>query len=122
MLVRLRRYFDVRAGEGLPVLLASLYVATVVAAFLLAKPLRNSLYLPEYGPFALAYVYVAVPVVLSVSYRCTPRLLAAWVLAGPPSTTLVCFAFTVVGFWWAFRSERFELLPAVFYVWVNCFG
>ena len=43
MVFRLRRLLDVRAGEGLPVLLSFAYVACVVAAFLLAKPIRNSL-------------------------------------------------------------------------------
>ena len=45
-------------------LLSFLYVACVVAAFLLAKPIRNSLFLVEYGPYALVYAYAAVPLVL----------------------------------------------------------
>ena len=45
MLSRLRRFFDVRPGEGLPVLLTFLYIAVVVAAYLLAKPIRNGLFL-----------------------------------------------------------------------------
>ena len=35
MIPRLRRFLDVRPGEGLPVLLTFLYIATVVASFLL---------------------------------------------------------------------------------------
>ena len=50
MLQRLRRFLDVRPGEGLSVLLTFLYIATVVAAFLLAKPIRNGLFLEQYGP------------------------------------------------------------------------
>ena len=42
MLSRVRRFFDVRSGEGLPVLLSFSYVACVVAAYLLAKRFRNS--------------------------------------------------------------------------------
>ena len=64
MLFRLRRFLDVRAGEGLPVLLSFVYVACVVAAFLLAKPIRNGLYLREYGAYALVYAYAAVPLAL----------------------------------------------------------
>ena len=37
MLQRLRRFLDVRPGEGLSVLLTFLYIAVVVASFLLAK-------------------------------------------------------------------------------------
>ena len=103
-------------------LLSFLYVACVVGAFLLAKPLRNSLYLREYGPYALVYAYVAVPLVLSIfvpihtaiSRRIGTRL--------ANFGTLIFFSLNVVGFWWGFRTGRFELLPAIFYVWVNCFG
>ena len=122
MLSRVRRFFDVRSGEGLPVLLSFLYVAFVVAAFLLAKPLRNSLFLNQYGPYALAYVYAAVPVVLwlflSVYARLVARVGTRVVVAG----TLVFFSLTVVAFWYAFTFAPSHWLPAAFYVWVNCFG
>ena len=45
-----RRVFDIRSGEGLPVVLAFVYIAVVVSAFLLAKPIRNGLFLNQYGP------------------------------------------------------------------------
>ena len=66
MVLRLRRFFDVRPGEGLRVLLSFLYVAVVAAAFVLAKPVRNALYLHRYGAYALVYVFAAVPLVLSI--------------------------------------------------------
>ena len=122
MVLPLRRFLDVRAGEGLPVLLSFLYVACVVAALLLAKPLRNSLYLVEYGPYALVYAYAAVPLALSVF---VPVYAAAAVRIGTRLATvgaLTFFSLNVIGFWWAFAFAPFELLPAVFYVWVNCFG
>jgi ATP/ADP translocase/HEAT repeat protein len=122
MLFRLRRFLDVRAGEGLPVLLSFLYVACVVAAFLLAKPIRNGLYLREYGPFALVYAYAAVPLALwlfvpvytAVAARVGTRLATIG--------TLTFFSLNVMAFWAAFRWAPFELLPAIFYVWVNCLG
>ncbi len=122
MVPRLRRVLDVRAGEGLPVLLSFLYVAFVVAALLLAKPIRNSLYLVEYGPNALVYAYAAVPLALSLF---VPVYAAAAVRIGTRLATigtLTFFSLNVVAFWWAFAFLPFELLPAVFYVWVNCFG
>src|SRR5687767_4618751 len=122
MLQRVRRFFDVRSGEGLPVLLAFFYVAFVVAAFLLAKPLRNSLFLNEYGPYRLAYAYAAVPLVLwaflSVYSMLARRVGMRVVAIG----TLVFFAGNVLAFWYAFRFAPYDWLPAAFYVWVNCFG
>lgn len=122
MLLRLRRFLDVRAGEGLPVLLSFSYVAVVVAAFLLAKPIRNGLYLREYGPEALAYAYAVVPIVLWGFVR-----LHTWVAARVGARraafgTLIFFSLNVLAFWAAFRWAPFELLPGIFYVWVNCFG
>jgi AAA family ATP:ADP antiporter len=131
MVLRLRRFLDVRPGEGLRVLLAFLYIAAVVAAFLLAKPIRNSLFLKQYGPYALVYVYAAVPIALTlfvpiytrIAVRVGARAVTVW--------TLVFFSGNVLLFWYAFRAQEAAgvktgtvgwLLPAVFYVWVNCFG
>src|SRR5215210_6199872 len=122
MLLRARRFFDVRPGEGAPVILAFLYVACVVAAYLLAKPLRNSLFLKEYGPYALVYAYAAVPLVLSVFVAAYARILARVGTRLVTIGTLIFFSLNVLGFWYALRFARSEWLPAAFYIWVNCFG
>ena len=82
----LRRFFDVRPGEGLPVLLTFLYIAVVVAAFLLAKPIRNGLFLQAYGPQNLVYVYAAVPLALSLFVPSYTRVTARF---GAPATNLI---------------------------------
>ena len=76
MLLWARRVFDVKAGEGLPVALTFVYIALVVCAFLLAKPIRNALFLKQYGPYALVYVYAAVPAVLAVFVPIYSRIAA----------------------------------------------
>ena len=122
MLERARRFLDVRAGEGLPVLLTFLYIAVVVAAFLLAKPVRNGLFLRQYGPYALVYVYAAVPLVLTLFVPIYTRVAARFGARTVTLGTLVFFSTNVLLFWYAFRFHPFPLLPGVFYVWVNCFG
>src|SRR5207237_5800040 len=119
---RLRGFFDVRSGEALPVSLTFLYIAVVVAAFLLAKPIRNALFLRQYGPYALAYVYAAVPLALSVFVPIYTRVAARLGQRAVTVWTLMFFASNVLLFWWLFRRHPFVLLPGVFYVWVNCFG
>jgi len=122
MLDRVRQFFDIRTGEGWPVLLTFLYIAAVLASFLLAKAIRSGLYLTEYGPYALVYVYAAVPLVLSLfvpAYNAiAARVGLRWLAIG----TLVFFSVNVVWFWWAFTFWPFRLLTGLFYVWVNCFG
>ena len=95
MLHRLRRFLDVRPGEGLSVLLSFLYIALVVASFLLAKPIRNGLFLEQYSPYSLVYVYAAVPIALTLFVplysravaRFDPRLLTLATLCSLPSTS-----------------------------------
>jgi len=131
MVLRLRRFFDVRSGEGLRVLFSFLYVAVVAAAFVLAKPLRNGLFLHRYGAYALVYVFAAVPLVLSIFVPLYARVTARFGSRAVVVGTLVFFSLNVVLFWYAFRiyadvsPERWAigwLLPALFYVWVNCFA
>jgi AAA family ATP:ADP antiporter len=119
---RLRRFFDIRPGEGLPVLLTFIYIAVVVAAFLLAKPIRNGLFLEEFGPYALVYVYAAVPIVLSVFVRGYSEVAARFGGRSVTVGTLVFFSLNVLIFWYVFSFHRFRLLSGLFYVWVNCFG
>jgi AAA family ATP:ADP antiporter len=119
---RLRRFFDIRAGEGAAVALVFLYIATVVASYLLAKPIRNGLFLKEYGAYKLVYVYAGVPAVLTVFVALYGRIAAR---VGNRRLTIISlwfFCANVVLFWYAFRFASFPGLPAIFYIWVNCFG
>jgi AAA family ATP:ADP antiporter len=122
MFPRVRRFLDVRPGEGLPVLLTFLYIACVVASYLLAKPIRNGLFLKQYGPYSLVYVYAAVPIALSLFVPLYTRAVARIGSRLLTAYTLLFFASNVLLFWYAFRYRPIELLPAIFYVWVNCFG
>lgn len=122
MLQRVRRFLDIRSGEGLPVLLTFLYIALVVAGFVLAKTIRTGMVLRDYGPYALVYLYAAAPIVLSVFVPVYTRVAARFGSRTVTVGTLVFFSLNALAFWYAARSGRFELLPALFFVWVNCFG
>lgn len=117
-----RRFFDIRPGEGRAVVVAFLFVALAVASFLLAKPIRNGLFLAEYGAYKLVYVYVAVPVVVSIALSIYTRIAARFGERTLFIASLLFFALNVVAFWYLFRFRNVPGLPAIFYVWVNCFG
>jgi AAA family ATP:ADP antiporter len=122
MVQRVRRLLDIRPGEGWPVAYTFLFIALAVASFTLAKPIRNGLFLKEFGAYKLAYAYVAVPVVLamfvpvytSVARRIGQRM----VFTG----SLLFLCSNVLLFWWGFRFARAPWMAAGFYVWVNCYG
>ena len=122
MFQRVRRFFDIRPGEGLAVLLTFIYIAVVVAAFLLAKPIRNGLFLQQYDAHALVYIYAAVPVVLTLFVRAYIPFAARFGSRTVTAGTLLFFSTNVVFFWFAFTFYSYPLLTAIFYVWVNCFG
>src|SRR3954462_10897331 len=105
MTARLRDFLEIRSGEALPVSLTFSYIAVVVAAFLLAKPIRNALFLRQYGPYALAYVYAAVPLALSVFVPVYTRVAARFGQRAVIAWTLLFFAANVVLFWWMFRNH-----------------
>ena len=113
---RLRRLFDIRPGEARPALLVALYLATVVAAFLLAKPIRNGLFLAEHGASSLVYVYASVPIAVTLLVSLHARLASGRGRRAVHIGTLVFFILTFISFWYAFRFRPFALLPAFFYV------
>ena len=122
MVARLRRYFDIRPGEGLPVLLSFSYIGVVIASYVLARAIRNGLFIEAYGPFALVYVAAASPVVLSLFVPAYTILAARLGARRVTTATLLFFSLNVLVLWYAFRHEPTPRLSAVFYVWVNCFG
>jgi len=109
-----RRFFDVRPSERVLVGLSIAYLATVVASFLLAKPIRNALFLRQYGAYRLVYVYAGVTLALSVL---APLYELASARFGPRRVvpaSLAVFALNVVGFWAAFRFSHPPGLTAAF--------
>lgn len=116
------RLLDVRPGEERAVVLTFLYVALAVAGFLLAKPIRNGLFLAEYGAYSLVYAYVAVPVVLTLALPVYGAIAARVGARAVITGSLLFFGLNVLAFWWAFRHHGSSGVAGIFYVWVNCFG
>ena len=103
-------------------MLVALYLATVIAAFLLAKAARSGLFLETHEALSLVYVYAAVPVALTILVPLHARLASGRGRRAVHIGTLVFFSLTFVGFWYAFRFRPSSQLPAYFFVWVNCYG
>lgn len=119
---RFSRWLDLRPGEAGPLAFSFVYVAMVVAAFLLAKPVRNGLFLQRYGPYALVYVYAAVPLALTMVVPLMTRLTSRFGQRVVIIASLWFFCANAVLFWVLFRVADVWVLPAILYVWVNCFG
>jgi AAA family ATP:ADP antiporter len=118
----LRHFFDVRPGEGRAVVITFAYIALAVASFLLAKPIRNGLFLSQYGAYKLVYVYVAVPIALSLAVPIFSRVGAIFGPRAIFTGSLLFFSLNVLTFWYLFRFRDVPGLSGIFYVWVNCYG
>lgn len=118
----MRRVIDMRPGEGPSVLLTFLLVATVVASFVLARTIRNGLFLSQFDAHSLVYVYIAVPLVLLLFAPLHTIMAGRAGQRAVITGTLAFFVTNVLAFWLLFRFEPRPVLAGVFYVWVNCYG
>ena len=122
MAERVRRFLDIRPGEGWSVAYTFLFIALAVASFTLAKPIRQGVFLKEFGAYKLAYAYVAVPLVLACFvpiYQFFSRRLGQRLVF---TSTFLFFSSNVLLFWCGFHFHRVPRLAGLFFVWVNCYG
>lgn len=122
MIARLRSFLDVRPGETVPLLVTFVYMAIAVGSFLLAKPIRNGLFLGSYGSSKLVYVYVLVPLVLSAVVPLYTTLVERHGERLVVTASQLLLAASVFGFWWMLTFRPAPWLSGAFYVWVNCYG
>jgi ATP:ADP antiporter, AAA family len=122
MVARLRSFLDVRTGETMPLLVTFVYMAIAVGSFLLAKPIRNGLFLGSYGSSKLVYVYVLVPLVLSAVVPLYTTLVERHGERLVATASQLLLAASVFGFWWMLTFRPAPWLSGAFYVWVNCYG
>jgi AAA family ATP:ADP antiporter len=60
MTTLLRKLFNIREGEGLRAVLMFAYIFLIIASLLIVKPVRNSLFLTEFGAAQLPYAFILV--------------------------------------------------------------
>ena len=80
-----------------------LYIAMAVGSFLLAKPIRNGLFLQAFGSANLVYVYVAVPLVLSLLVPVYTAIAARVGHRKVITGSLLFLCANVLVFWWGLR-------------------
>ncbi|MBD3168594.1 MAG: hypothetical protein GF307_03855, partial [candidate division Zixibacteria bacterium] len=56
----IKKLFDIREGEGTRAVMMFSYIFLVIASLMIVKPVRNSLFLTEFGPEQLPYAFVLV--------------------------------------------------------------
>ncbi len=118
-----RKLFDIRENEGQKSFLMFGYIFLIIASLMIVKPVRNSLFLVEFGVAKLPYVFILTALFAA---------LLAWLYSR--FTRTVRFNYTIVStllisiaslflFWLLFRlGYRGAWLLYAFYIWVGIFG
>ena len=117
----LKKLFDIERHELARAVLMFLYAFLLLSAYLILKPVRNSLFLDKFGADQLVYMYMiiaaaATPIAWLYGWTAArttlPRLVGG--------TTLVLVLCMAV--FWYLVSQQYSWLIYVFYVWVSLFG
>ncbi|MBD3867547.1 MAG: cyclic nucleotide-binding domain-containing protein [Acidobacteria bacterium] len=117
----LLRISALKPGEAGKTLLLGLYLFLVIATYLIAKSVRDGLFLDRYGAFKLPYVIigiaVAVGIFVAVYIRLARRIEPTRLVVG----TLVLFISNLVLFWWMIRAGVGWVYPTI-YIWAGMYG
>ncbi len=115
---RLDRRLDLESGDRLVLVLMGGQIACLLAAYTIAKVLRDSMFLTAYGASALPWGYVAVAAaaigLITFESRLARRLPANWVSGLTQSTAIALSAAAAL-----LAPSHPPWLPAAFYIWTG---
>jgi ATP/ADP translocase/HEAT repeat protein len=114
------RVVDVRSDElgrtGAMFALLGLIIATSY----IVKPVRNSLFLSQFGAERLPYVYIVVAIIAGFVAAGFTRIVSRYRINSVYIGASLFFASNLVLFWWAVESG-WSYTGFVFYVWVSIY-
>ncbi len=115
------RLSALKPGEVGKTLLLSLYLFLVIATYLIAKAVRDGLFLDRYGAFKLPYVIIgialAVGLFVTVYIRLARRIEPTRLVVG----TLALFISSLILFWWMIGAGIGWVYPVI-YIWAGMYG
>jgi len=117
----LKPFFDIRPGERMKTLLMFLYFMLVIMTIYILKPLRNALFIDDFGADKMKYMNVAeglflVVVVWGYSWlgkKMPHRLFDA---------AMTLFLIFNLGFFWFFSNQESVFISAFFFLWQATFS
>jgi ATP:ADP antiporter, AAA family len=115
------RVFDVQKQERERVLLMSAYLLLIIAAYSIAKAVRDSLFVIQIGPAQLPYVYLLIAGAMGLVSAVYTRAVARIGLHRLIRTTFLIAISNLLLFWVLFRQTS-TVWFYVLYVWVSLFG
>ncbi len=116
----LSKLFDIRRGEVRRVSSMFALLGLIITVSYILKPVRNSLFLSQYGASHLPYVYIVVAAVVGFVAAIFSKLVSRFYLKNIFVAAALFFAVSLGIFWWAIET-RTPFTGFVFYVWVSIY-
>jgi AAA family ATP:ADP antiporter len=118
---RLFKRIDIRERETGRVVLMTAYLLLIIAAYMIAKAARDSLFVSAIGPAKLPIAYLAIAAAMAAVSAIVTRAVHRIGLHSLIQITSVTAISHLLMFWWGFH-QRSALWFYLFYVWVSLFG
>jgi ATP:ADP antiporter, AAA family len=122
MLRPFQRLLDLRPGELERGILLFAYLFLVISSFVVAKAVRDAMFLDQFGALLLPYADIAVAVLVGVWVSIYLRIAGRTTIRDLQFGSLVFFAVNCLVFWWLSKVTHGSWLTPVIYVWVGMFG
>lgn len=120
----LRKLLGIQPGEGQRAVLMFAYIFLVIATLIMVKPVRNSLFLSQFGVEQLPYAFVLVAIVSGLLAIAYSRILRRVPLDRLITNTIALSILSLLIFWLALahRDNFGGVFCYLFYIWVAIFG
>ncbi|MCB2198128.1 MFS transporter [bacterium] len=118
-----KNWFGIHAGEGPRAWRMFFVIFLLIASLAIIKPVRNSLFLNEYGAQQLPYAFLLVALASTIVAVFYTRLTKRFTLLNLIRATLAISVLSVIGFWALLVTGTGETwLTYALYIWVAIFG
>ena len=119
----IQKLFDIREGEALKASLMFAYIFLIIAALLIVKPVRNSLFLTQIGISKLPYVFLYVAIAASIFINLYLNLAQQIRLDTLIFYSTILSMLIFLGFWGLIKlGLKVNWFYYALYVWVALFG
>jgi ATP/ADP translocase len=122
MLRPIQRFLDLRPSELERGVLLFAYLFLVISGFVVAKAVRDALFLDQFGALLLPYADIAVAASVGLWVSVYLRIASRTSIRDLQVGSLVFFAVNCLVFWWLTKVTHAPWLTPVMYVWVGMFG
>lgn len=117
----LKPFFDIRPGERMKTLLMFIYFMLVIMTIYILKPLRNALFIDDFGADKMKYMNVAEGFFLVVvvwGYSWLGKRMPHRVF----DVVMTLFLIFNLGFFWFFSNQESAFISAFFFLWQATFS